>query len=156
MPRKQMVKRSNVRLASRKKVGRFIRERRRELKLTQEDVMKALGYGSPISVSEVELGRVGVPYRRVYQYADVLRLPREEFADFVMRGIQSANGSARLRLQDRRKRALGPAEQELVETFRRLPAGHKVRVRKQIRDYLALQGKRARAARGKPPRRRST
>jgi len=57
-------------------VGEFIRRRRQELDLSRTDMMRAMGYKSIMSLADVELGRVGVPFKRIYQYADVLRLPR--------------------------------------------------------------------------------
>ena len=155
MPTRRKSEKKTVRLASRKKVGRFICKRRRELHLTQEDVRRALGYGSPISISEVELGRVGVPFRRIFQYADVLRLPREEFAAFVMGGIQNRNGH-RPPKKDGRKPVLGATEQKLVEDFRRLPRNCKTRVRQQIRRYLAARPNHRRVSAREVTRRRST
>ena len=154
MPTKRRGRRRNVRLPGRKRVGQFIKKRRLELNLTQLDVMRALGYGSPISVSEVELGRVGVPVKRIYQYADVLRLPRNEFAGFVMGGIQNHNGHQGGRATDHRKRVLGAAERELLEDFRRLPTDCRKLVRKQIRHYLAPQRRQRRVLRGRAAGRR--
>jgi len=149
MPTKRRGVKRNVRLPNRKRVGRFIKKRRLELNLTQQDVMRALGYGSPISVSEVELGRVGVPVKRIYQYADVLRLPRNEFTAFVMGGIQNHNGHQGGRVTDHRRRVLGAAERELLEDFRRLPTDCRKLVRKQIRHYLAPQRRQRRVLRGR-------
>jgi len=147
MPTKRRGQRKNVRLPSRKRVGQFIKRRRLELNLTQVDLMRALGYGSPISVSEVELGRVGVPFKRIYQYADVLRLPRDQFTAFVMGGIQSGDGHRGGRVTDHRKQVLGPAERELLQDFRCLPANYRERVRKQIHDFLAPRSKQGRVLR---------
>jgi transcriptional regulator with XRE-family HTH domain len=154
MPTRRRIAKRNMRLPSRKRVGRFIKKRRLELNLTQQDVMRALGYGSPISVSEVELGRVGVPIKRIYQYADVLRIPRNEFIAFVMGGMQNRNGHQGGRATDDRRRVLGPAERKLLEDFRRLPTGCRKLVRKQIRHYLAPQRKQLRVLRGRAAGRR--
>jgi len=154
MPTKRRGARRNVRLPNRKRVGRFIKKRRLELNLTQQDVMRALGYGSPISVSEVELGRVGVPVKRIYQYADVLRLPRDEFTAFVMGMIQNHNGHKGGRVANHRRQVLGAAERELLEDFRRLPTDCRKLVRKQIRHYLAPQRKQRRVLRGRAAGRR--
>ena len=134
----------------RKKIARFIRQRRTELNISQLEMMRALGYGSATSVADVERGRVGLPFKRIYQFADVLRLPRDEFTRFVIGGIQghvSAGGGQPPR-SSKRTPALTAVEQEVVDNFRRLPSQQKTLVRKQLRDYLRSRGKPGRPRRG--------
>lgn len=134
-----------VRASQRKKVGEFIRQRRRQLGLSQRDIVEALGYKSAVSISDVEIGRTRVPFRRMYQYADVLRLPRDEFVRFVVGELQGRPRAATRppRIVDGRQRKLNAVEQEVIENFRRLPSQHRNSLRKQIREYLVPRGKRA-------------
>jgi transcriptional regulator with XRE-family HTH domain len=138
MPRKKQTRAAAALFArQRKKVGEFIRQRRRQLSLSQRDLVRALGYKSAVSISDVEIGRTRVPFRRMYQYADVLRIPRDEFIRFVVGELQ---GSPRLSMQPprtpaaRQQRRLSRLEQQLVDDFRRLPSRHRNRVRQEIRS----------------------
>lgn len=129
--------------SQRKKVGEFIRVRRRELGLSQRDIVRALGYRSAVSISDVEIGRTRVPFRRMYQYADVLRIPRDEFVRFVVGELQGRPRTATRppRIVDGRQRKLSAAEQEVIDNFRRLPAQHRNSIRRQIREHLVPRGK---------------
>jgi len=135
-------------LARRKAVGEFVRRRRQELNLSRAEMMRFLGYKSIMSLADVELGRVGVPFKRIYQYADFLRVPREEFVRFVIGGIQgrAAGGYHRPGAKAPRAQAMTAAERGLIDDFRRLPGGQRQMVRRQIREYLTSRGKRAAAA----------
>ena len=66
-----------------RRVGRFVRARRTELGLSQGDIIKALGYTSRNSVSNIEVGREGLPAKRIYAWADLLTVPRDQFFRFV-------------------------------------------------------------------------
>jgi len=125
-------------------VGEFIRRRRQELDLSRTDMMRAMGYKSIMSLADVELGRVGVPFKRIYQYADVLRLPRDDFVRFVIGGIQgrATGGYHRIGIKVPRERAVTAVERDLINDFRRLPSEYRRRVREQISGYLVPQGRR--------------
>lgn len=71
-------------LARRKKVGELIRRRHLELNLSQGEMTRALGHKNRNSISNVEIGREGLPPRRIYQWAEVLQLPRDDFFRFVI------------------------------------------------------------------------
>ena len=133
-------------LARRRMVGEFVRRRRRELNLSRTDMMRFLGYKSIMSLADVELGRVGVPFKRIYQYADFLRLPRDEFVRFVIGGIQGRAGGGfhRPGIKAPRERTMTAAEQKLIDEFRRLPGTYRQRVRQQIREYLVPRTRRTR------------
>ena len=159
MRRKQRGRREAEKLALRKKVGAFIQRRRRELRLSQDDLRRALGYKSVMSISDVELGHVGVPFKRIYQYADVLLLARDEFLRFVIGGIQRGlrQGYQRASAEGPPRRAFTAVEREVIDGFRRLPSTYRRRVREQIHGYLApraKQTKRARTRRGGTAKRR--
>jgi len=138
-------------LARRKKVGEFIRRRRLELNLSQGEMIRALGYRNRNSISNVEIGREGLPLRRIYQWAEVLQLPREDFFRFVIGelGDVALAGYKRARIKDRDERTLTDAEQELVENYRRLSKKYQDRVRDHVREYLVVEGKEALSAAGK-------
>jgi transcriptional regulator with XRE-family HTH domain len=136
-------------LARRKKVGEFIRRRRLELNLSQGEMIRALGYRNRNSISNVEIGREGLPLRRIYQWAEVLQLPREDFFRFVIGELEDVAlaGYKRARIKDRDERTLTDAEQELVENYRRLSKKYQDRVRDHVREYLVVESKEALGAR---------
>jgi transcriptional regulator with XRE-family HTH domain len=143
MPKRKKSKAAAALFArQRKKVGEFIRQRRHELGLSQRDLVIALGYKSAVSISDVEIGRTRVPFRRMYQYADVLQVPRAEFVGFVVGELQGrpAASARPPRIRDKRARGLSSAEQDLLDSFRRLPSAKRNSVRKHIRDLLVPRG----------------
>ncbi len=154
MPRKAASKRAAAVLKTqRKKVGEFIRKRRRELSLSQRDLVRMLGYKSAVSISDVEIGRTRVPFRRMYQYADALRLPRDEFVRFVVGELQGSPATSARPPQGAKTRepGLSVVERRLLDDFRRLPSAARNRVRQQIRSYLGTKrrGGRRRGGRGR-------
>jgi transcriptional regulator with XRE-family HTH domain len=132
-------------LVRRKKVGEFIRRRRLELNLSQGEMIRALGYKNRNSISNVEIGREGLPLRRIYQWADVLQLPRDDFFRFVIGELEelALEGYKRARLRDQTERKLTEAEHDLVENYRRLSKKYQDRLREQVREYLVVEGKEA-------------
>jgi transcriptional regulator with XRE-family HTH domain len=139
MPRKAASKRvAAVLKVQRKKVGEFIRKRRRELSLSQRDLVRMLGYKSAVSISDVEIGRTRVPFRRMYQYADALRLPRDEFVRFVVGELQGSPAASARPPRGAKVSApsLTPVERRLLDDFRRLPSAARHQVWQQIRSYL--------------------
>ncbi len=117
-----------------RRVGRFVRARRDELGLSQGDIIKALGYTSRNSVSNIEVGREGLPAKRIYAWADILQVPRDEFFRFVtgeapgMSSGKEADGHA----------PLTAAEEELLKAYRGLPARFQQRLREQAREFVTL------------------
>jgi transcriptional regulator with XRE-family HTH domain len=132
-------------LARRKKVGEFLRRRRLELGLSQGDMITRMGYRNRNSISNVEIGIEGLPLKRVYQYAEVLKLPRDDFFRFVLGELEdlALTGYQRPRLKDQHEKTLTDAEQNLVDNFRRLSKKYQDRVREHVREYLVVEGKQA-------------
>ena len=55
-----------------KRVGVFVKARREHLGLSQNQLIRMLGYRNAASVSAIELGNAGLPTKRAYAWADVL------------------------------------------------------------------------------------
>lgn len=136
-------------LARRKKVGAFVRRRRLELGLSQGEMIRALGYANRNSISNVEIGREGLPVRRIYQWAEVLQLPRDDFFRFVIGALEelALTGYKRPRSKDQGDRTLTDAEQDIIDNYRRLSKKYQDRLREELREYLVLEGKEALSAR---------
>ena len=66
-----------------RRIGRFVRQRREELGLTQGDIIRVLGYKSRNAVSNIEIGVEGLPTKRAYAWADLLEVSRDAFFEFV-------------------------------------------------------------------------
>lgn len=124
------------RQALRRRVGAFIRERRKELGLSSGDIVRALGYKHLASVWKLEKGLEGLPTKRVYAWADILQVPRDAFFRFV------TGETERMEMSPGPKRSdVGPltaAESELIETYRELPQKYQRRLREQAGEYRAL------------------
>jgi transcriptional regulator with XRE-family HTH domain len=69
-------------------IGRFIRNRRVYLGLTQLELAKPLGYKLPNFISNIETGKVSFPLRRWKDYADALDLDRGRFLFRVLKDFQ--------------------------------------------------------------------
>ena len=117
-----------------KRIGGFIRDRRSDLGLSQGDIINALGYKNRASVSNIEVGIEGLPFRRIYAWADILEVPRDQFFRFVTGEVP--------RMEIGRKQPgpqpLNDDEGELLETYRRLPPRYRDRLREQARDFEKL------------------
>jgi transcriptional regulator with XRE-family HTH domain len=127
----------------RKRVGAFLRGRRTELGLSQGDIIRALGYTSLNSVSNLETGREGLPPKRIYAWADILQLPRDAFFRFVTGETEKMD----TRTADRAPEGLTSAESELLAAYRKLSAKYQGRLREQAQEYLTLARANARAKR---------
>ena len=114
----------------RKRVGAYVRARREELGLSQGDVIAALGYVSRNSVSNVETGREGLPAKRVYAWADVLKLPHEGFFLFVTGESKRLDDGPPVAKKD-------SPDAEVLATFRKLPPRLQKRARELIRELAA-------------------
>jgi transcriptional regulator with XRE-family HTH domain len=127
----------------RKKVGAFIKARRKKLRLSQGDMCKVMGYANRNSISNVELGREGLPLKKIYQYADVLKVDRDDFFKFVVGelGDMAVEGVRQIEIKDREERKLSPRENDLVVNFRRLSKKYQDRIMTELCEYLELEGK---------------
>jgi transcriptional regulator with XRE-family HTH domain len=122
------------RVALRKRVGEFIRARRDELGLSQGDIIKTLGYVSRNSVSNIEVGREGLPAKRVYAWADILQVPRDAFFRFATGETDRMETPARTADGER----LTSQEADLMSAYRRLPPKYQRRLRENAGEYETL------------------
>jgi transcriptional regulator with XRE-family HTH domain len=131
-PRKSPLATAEGRQAIWTRAGAFIKQRREALGLTQRQVMKALGYATPVSVSNIERGAEGVQLKRSAAWADLLELPRDAFLLFVTgeRATFSPTSAPAA--------VLGPVEREIVDTFSRLSPKYQERLLQNVREYDAL------------------
>ncbi len=127
-----MAKRASNPLWSR--VGAFVRQRRTELGLSQGDIITALGYTSRNSVSNIEVGREGLPAKRIYAWADILEVPRDQFFRFATGEIEQMEAGAK----EARGGPLSATEKDLLETYRILPPRYQRRLREQAQEYVTL------------------
>jgi transcriptional regulator with XRE-family HTH domain len=119
-----------------KRIGRFVRQRREELGLTQGDVIRVLGYKSRNAVSNVEAGIEGLPTKRAYAWADVLEVPRDAFFQFVI-GESERVTVAKTTAVPHADR-LASAEEELLASYRRLPPKFQRRLRNHAGELETL------------------
>ena len=127
----------------RKRVGAFIKARRQKLRLSQGDLCKVMGYANRNSISNVELGREGLPLKKIYQYADVLQVDRDDFFKFVVGelGDLAVEGVRQIEIKDMEERKLSTRENKLVVSFRRLSKKYQDRILTELSEYLELEGK---------------
>lgn len=64
-------------------IGRFIKEKRTALGMTQSQLARKLGYKYGNFVTMLENGNASFPLDRYRDYADALLVPRHEFAYLV-------------------------------------------------------------------------
>jgi len=120
----------------RRRVGTFIRKRRKELGLTSGNVVRALGYKHLASVWKLEKGLEGLPTKRVYAWADILQIPRDAFFRFVTGEVDRMDMPGRA--ADRTAEQLATDEAELLAAYRRLPSKYQRRLRENAREYDTL------------------
>lgn len=133
MKRKRKVPRKRETTPLWKRVGGYIKKRRDELGLSQGDIINALGYKSRNAVSNIEVGIEGLPAKRIYDWADILEVPRDAFFKFATGESTSVNfnSSDSSELQT-------VAEKELVELYRVLPPHFQKRLREQAVEFKTL------------------
>lgn len=68
---------------SRKKVGRFIQKRRKELGLNQDQVAKVLHYKDKQAISNIERGVAPLPFNRIKKLSKLLGIERKTLAKLV-------------------------------------------------------------------------
>lgn len=101
-----------------------------ELGLSQGAMIRELGYVSRNSVSNIETGREGLPAKRVYDWADLLRVPRDAFFHFVTGETLTLESKTEAEAGAR----LTQAEAELLAAYRKLPVAGQRRVRELVKD----------------------
>lgn len=117
-----------------------MKARRTSLGLSQGAMIRALGYVSRNSISNVETGREGLPPKRVYAWADLLRVPRDAFFRFVMG--ESLEMSAvdtdapTPSVETHPSLALAEDERALLETFRALTSEDRAWLRARAEELL--------------------
>lgn len=116
--------------ALRRRVGAWVKARRMELGLSQGAMIRELGYVSRNSISNIETGREGLPAKRVYDWADLLRVPRDAFFHFVT-GETHELGVTQEQEPGAR---LSPAEAEMLTAYRKLPVAGQRRVRELVKE----------------------
>jgi transcriptional regulator with XRE-family HTH domain len=128
-----------------RRVGAFVKERRIQLGLSQNEVRHALGYQNASPVSTIELGNEGLPTKRAYAWADVLEVPRDAFFKFVT-GLSETMELVEDSRKSKASARLSPAEEELLASYRRLPAKLQRRLREHAGELeiLANAARRAR------------
>lgn len=123
-----------------KRVGKFVLERRQALGLSQNDILRALGYKGTMMVSNIERGLTGVPVKRVYAWADILNVPRDAFFRFVtgesMSMVPHVSGESTSRPAPATH--LSPAEAELLASYRALPPKLQRRLREHAGELEVL------------------
>lgn len=122
----------------RRRVGEFIRARREELGLSQGDIMKRLGYRTRMSVSALETGREGLPPKRIYAWADLLEVPRDDFFRFVTGEVERMRRTGQRARTSADGQRLTPAELSLMDAYRRLPPKFQKRLREQAAEFETL------------------
>lgn len=119
------------------RVGRFVRQRRDELGLSQGDIIRVLGYKSRNAVSNIEIGIEGLPAKRAYAWADLLEIPRDAFFQFVT-GQSERLEVARATARPQASEQLTAAEEELLARYRRLPPKFQRRLREHAGELETL------------------
>ena len=64
-------------------IGEFIKKRREELKMTQSELGKALGYRYGNFIGYLENGKAVFPIEKWEEYANVLQTPKHDFLKIV-------------------------------------------------------------------------
>lgn len=70
------------------RIGRFIKEKRTALGMTQGDLARKLRYRYGNFIGMLENGNAAFPLARHRDYADALLVPRHEFAYLVAKELQ--------------------------------------------------------------------
>ncbi|HTP30286.1 MAG TPA: hypothetical protein VMK12_32100, partial [Anaeromyxobacteraceae bacterium] len=86
----------------------------------------------------IEVGIEGLPAKRIYAWADILEVPRDGFFRFATgesRTVETGSTATGAVVP------LTPAERELLEAFRKLPAKYQRRLRETAQEYRSLARK---------------
>lgn len=127
----------------RKRIGRYVREIRRQRGLSQGELATLVGYSSTMSISKIESGQMGFPFERANLFADALGIPREEFFSFCMEGSKEVLSPPTVKTLGR-DGALPPDVAEKIAARQRSPRfWEKVRRLLEEDDYIARLEKKA-------------
>ena len=127
-----------------KRVGAYVKKRREELGLSQGDIIDALGYKSRNAVSNIEVGIEGLPAKRIYDWADILEVPRDAFFKFA---TGEAKDLSAAQMGSSTGEAKTAAEKELLVVYRGLPAQFQKRLREHASELGVLASHPARKTR---------
>ena len=100
-----------------KELGQRIAARRKQLRMTQEELSIRLGYKSKSTINKIELGINDIPQVKLQKFADVLDMSVEEL----------------LGLDGAKTPAISGLEAELIAEFRRLPEDNRQLVLEMIK-----------------------
>lgn len=114
-------------------MGAYVKKRREELGLSQGDIINALGYKSRNAVSNIEVGIEGLPSKRIYDWADILEVPRDAFFRFATGEASTLDKSSTKATEARTS-----GEKELLETYRTLSPKYQQRLRDQAKEFQIL------------------
>ncbi len=65
-------------------LNRYLRDRRKQLGMSQADIAKELGYSSPQFVSNWERGLVSPPLTSLARLMQILKVPRQTMIDLIL------------------------------------------------------------------------
>lgn len=120
-------------------MGAYVAKRREELGLSQGDIINALGYKSRNAVSNIEVGIEGLPAKRIYDWADILEVPRDAFFKFATGEISSLDKGVATGGNAHVARTNG--EKELLMAYRSLSPKYQQRLREVAQEYQVLSDK---------------
>lgn len=118
-----------------KRVGAYVKKRREELGLSQGDIIDALGYKSRNAVSNIEVGIEGLPAKRIYDWADILEVPRDAFFKFATGESKNMGEPGPL---ESVVEELSQMEKDFLRVYRQLPVAYQKRLREQGEEFCSL------------------
>jgi len=83
---------------SQKRIGKFLKQHRVKVGLTQSDVAQRLGYTSPQFISNIERGLCSAPIKHLKDFASMYNLDSEELIGLLLSEHESL---LRVALSDR-------------------------------------------------------
>ena len=117
-------------------MGAYVKKRREELGLSQGDIINTLGYKSRNAVSNIEVGIEGLPAKRIYDWADILEVPRDAFFKFATG--EAATLDRAMPASAKASEARTSGEKELLETYRTLSPKYQQRLREVAKEFQIL------------------
>lgn len=114
-----------------KEIGERIRQKRKQLGITQDALAQMVGYTSRSSINKIEKGLVDIPQSKLVEIADALLMP----PSFLM-GWDDDEDSKDIDLQLFAEPTLTEAEQALLDLFRCVPAEQQEIVLAMIRAAI--------------------